>query len=472
MKQLAWLVFATVFVACQNLVGFDEVVDDSVESIQLEESTVNGTSVSMAEVEKIASSFYGGEVKTRVSDRSVETISVINDDSGNPAIYVVNYADDKGFVLISATKNFIPVLAYSDKGHFSVGKSYVDGLDDWMENMEAIIGTVSAYPVDSAYAYKGIWNKYLQTTDTETFGSVNTRSSVYDMEVYAHSCMNQWASEGYSVCRLSEFSSSHPLYERFCSVAQGMTYIDYDYLQHSIVRSKRHDSSSSKDNFVSTAWGQELGFSSQLPTINGQYPKAGCVTIAMAQVMKYHEYPTTFDWDAMPDWSATLQTAKLIRELGDAIHAEYGLDGTPASLENVRNALVSKYGYASTARLISHSSDAVVEELKANRPVIMSGFPETGAGHAWIASGYKHTNYYEDFELMVMPEEYYPGSTFGYITGDSGKDILDTKYFYMNWGWYGADNAFYYDANLYIDRTNGRLCFNKDRRDLIGIQPN
>lgn len=471
MKQLAWLVFATVFVACQNLVGFDEVVDDSVESIQLEESTVNGTSVSMAEVEKIASSFYGGEVKTRVSDRSVETISVINDDSGNPAIYVVNYADDKGFVLISATKNFIPVLAYSDKGHFSVGKSYVDGLDDWMKNMEAVIGTVSAYPVDSAYAYKGIWNKYLQTDGLKKDSPIT--KYVYDpeFEEYVRSCFIQWASEGYSVCSLAEFSGNSQLYQRFCSVAQGMTYIDYDYLQHSIVRSKLHDSSSSKNNFVFTTWDQGNGFNSQLPQIDGKYPWAGCSTIAMAQVMKYHEYPTTFDWDAMPDWSATLQTAKFIRELGDAIHAEYGLDGTPAPLDNVRNALVSKYGYASSARLISHSSDAVVEELKANRPVIMEGFPEEGKGHAWIATGYKHTNYYEDFELMVMPEEYYQGSTFGYITGDSGRDIMDTKYFYMNWGWYGAYNGFYYDGNIRIDMSSEMREYNSRRRDLIGVQP-
>ena len=47
-------------------------------------------------------------------------------------------------------------------------------------------------------------------------------------------------------------------------------------------------------NILSTTWTQESGFNVALPQISGQYPPAGCATIAMAQVMKYNEYPTFF----------------------------------------------------------------------------------------------------------------------------------------------------------------------------------
>lgn len=39
------------------------------------------------------------------------TISTIKDDNGNDAIYVVNFANDCGFVLVSAVKNYYPILA-------------------------------------------------------------------------------------------------------------------------------------------------------------------------------------------------------------------------------------------------------------------------------------------------------------------------------------------------------------------------
>lgn len=53
-------------------------------------------------------------------------------------------------------------------------------------------------------------------------------------------------------------------------------------------------------NILSTTWTQESGFNVALPQISGQYPPAGCATIAMAQVMKYNEYPTFFNWNSMP----------------------------------------------------------------------------------------------------------------------------------------------------------------------------
>ena len=48
------------------------------------------------------------------------TVSTIKDDNGNDAIYVVNFANDGGFVLVSAVKNIQPILAYSNSGYFSL----------------------------------------------------------------------------------------------------------------------------------------------------------------------------------------------------------------------------------------------------------------------------------------------------------------------------------------------------------------
>ena len=142
-------------------------------------------------------------------------------------------------------------------------------------------------------------------------------------------------------------------------------------------------------NILSTTWTQESGFNVALPQISGQYPPAGCATIAMAQVMKYNEYPTFFNWNSMPNSYASSVTAAFIRDVADAINADYALDGTSASLSDVRNALVSKYGYSTTAQVVNHSAARTIGNLRKKQPVIMQGFTDDGkVGHAWVACGY------------------------------------------------------------------------------------
>lgn len=72
--------------------------------------------VTASDIGTVVSEFFGGQ-RTRGVDYDT---SAITDASGNAAIYVVNYKDNQGFLLISATKRYCPVLAYADKGNFDV----------------------------------------------------------------------------------------------------------------------------------------------------------------------------------------------------------------------------------------------------------------------------------------------------------------------------------------------------------------
>ena len=59
-----------------------------------------------------------------------------------------------------------------------------------------------------------------------------------------------------------------------------------------------------KGPLLNTEWYQTGGFNDDLPYIscNGSNFQvyAGCVPIAMAQVMKYYQHPTNYNWSAMP----------------------------------------------------------------------------------------------------------------------------------------------------------------------------
>ena len=295
------------------------------------------------------------------------------------------------------------------------------------------------------------------------------------MKNYIADCCREWKKEGYGYIPFAGARDYLPesIYEQFRAVAEGMTYIEYDYNQHAYLRWKQKGYEEKMGNILSTTWTQESGFNVALPQISGQYPPAGCATIAMAQVMKYNEYPTFFNWNSMPNSYASSVTAAFIRDVADAINADYALDGTSASLSDVRNALVSKYGYSTTAQVVNHSAARTIGNLRKKQPVIMQGFTDDGkVGHAWVACGYHDIDHYTEYELLTMPEEFHPGGTFVFLISDSYTTDFDIRtYFYMNWGWGGSYNGMYLDTNLYLERSDGSFSWNRNRKDIVDIVP-
>lgn len=62
---------------------------------------------------------YADKDKTRATGgKSVKNVVAINDSNGNPAIYAVNF-NEGGYILVSATTKYVPVLAIVDKGEYS-----------------------------------------------------------------------------------------------------------------------------------------------------------------------------------------------------------------------------------------------------------------------------------------------------------------------------------------------------------------
>ena len=68
----------------------------------------------------IAARHSGPGADSRTAGRLPASIDAINDEDGNPLMYVVNYTDNKGFVILSASKEYYPILAESDEGSFDL----------------------------------------------------------------------------------------------------------------------------------------------------------------------------------------------------------------------------------------------------------------------------------------------------------------------------------------------------------------
>lgn len=207
----------------------------------------------------------------------------------------------------------------------------------------------------------------------------------------------------------------------------------------------------SLDPMIKTHWNQDYPYNNLSPWLSEDMQGyTGCVATAMAQVMKYHEWPergtgshtytdpycgqtlsanfgeTTYRWDLMPndyDGSWTDEqieaVATLMAHCGVAVEMMYQPDGSGAYSGDVPGALVNYFGYAKD--IIHRDRDyytqsewieMVKAELDAARPVYYSG-QSTGGGHAFVIDGY-NTN----------------------------------GYFHVNWGWGSLSDGYYQLATL------------------------
>lgn len=197
---------------------------------------------------------------------------------------------------------------------------------------------------------------------------------------------------------------------------------------------------------LTSTWSQGYGYNAYCPTYEGQNVVVGCVATAMAQIMRYHGYPThgfgsksyvhnyygmlsadffnaTYDFSLMPDevtWessSAEIDATSLFcYHCGVSVSMEYENPGHPsgsgAFMNKVAKAL-EYFGYYD-AELRYPDEDSVwkarlCNELDHGRPILYSGASGSAGAHAFVCDGY----------------------------GNGG------EMFHFNWGWGGYGDGFY-----------------------------
>ena len=109
-KNVSMLLFGAMFflVACQND-AVQEVVDNHTPTEIAGVKAAYTTKVSVDDAKRVAGLFNGAGGESRAL-KVIKEIKVVEDVNGTPTMYVVNFANNQGFVLVSATRNFLPVL--------------------------------------------------------------------------------------------------------------------------------------------------------------------------------------------------------------------------------------------------------------------------------------------------------------------------------------------------------------------------
>lgn len=176
---------------------------------------------------------------------------------------------------------------------------------------------------------------------------------------------------------------------------------------------------------LTSKWHQGCLYNSLCPTGQGpcEHFEAGCVAVAMGQIMHYWNYPATgwgshsynnsgatlsadfgntqYDWDHMPDSltdnssEAEIEAiATLLYHCGVSVDMKYKANGSTAKSADVPNAMIRYFDYSRRIHREKKSDYSDEEwvsmlknELDQQRPLLYSG-SSSNVGHAFVCDGY------------------------------------------------------------------------------------
>lgn len=315
---------------------------------------------------------------------------------------MVNFANNRGFLFVSADSGMRPLLAYVEKGEFT-GNDLPGGTQLWIKKTIDNVELVRKGKVNNWKSAMAAWRAY--------FNSMTPFS-------------NNKATNNVKRINVLPPNESDP-----CIADPNYT----------------STTQTSVGPLLPIQWGQTDTYNdlfadmSCTTSFNGR-PPTGCVATAMAQVIRYWQFPTVYNYLSMPTDHGNLEVQTLMMNVGTSINMNYACSGSApptesyflgnltntSTSERVASSLVNNFGYSSSNFKFydQSSSDYMTakNEVANNRPVILTGYPNTdfwqnpsGAGHSWVMDGYLETTY------IYCQNGSSAGSTY--------------LWFHMNWGW-------------------------------------
>ena len=190
-------------------------------------------------------------------------------------------------------------------------------------------------------------------------------------------------------------------------------------------------SGSNIEPMLTTTWNQSTPYNNMCPQVNGSYTPTGCTATAVAQIMKFHDWPDKpsksftwynnvtgenetvntsshkYDWENMLDSYRGEYTtteadavALLMSDVGKAMNSNYALGGTGSTPQYASQALVNFFKYSPdiiVAKREEYTNEEYMElirsNLEARQPLMYAGHGQDYAsGHAFVCDGINENN--------------------------------------------------------------------------------
>lgn len=339
---------------------------------------------------------------TKSGENMIEVIPILNND-GDTLIYAISFPDKEGYELISHYKSYFPIVADV------IGCDFNDSLDSKNIVLSHYIKEIEKYRLsisDSLKAIMSLWEQYEDRNYDHDRETIITRSEGNLLSLVSQS-IQEWENEGYVVCELAEDIDGLPdnIYEYFLDVAESIANPDYDYLHNSFVLYKNYYSGiGSVSPLIQTRWSRYSPFNTEMPysSMTQSNYEVSPAAVALAQIMHFYSYPTSYSWNNMPLTSSSNDINTLLRSLSDQMSTTYAY-----SNENncnvsytLRSGLINSI-YANGYQYNS-SSTSLTQSISNGHPVIMHGDQDWYYPTYWICDGFNNYQLQRTYYLMVL----------------------------------------------------------------------
>ena len=423
MKKLLsfYLLFIASFLFFLTSCKDDEIMNLSADKHEI--SDYHGTHYLPYEqaLEKALYAIYGDKqtraqnIRVKEHHEYVAHKATYNDgDSIDVRFHVINFDNNAGFALVSADNRTTPIYAFSNTGSLDLENAIKNtGIKEFMDGAAKLFreelrgnpgGGLIPIPIDSVPDFM-----------------LSPIVSYNNVDCYAYSTHSTFESP---ILTNTEWNQCHP-YNAACPYVEN----------------------------------PKIGY-------NGK-AAAGCATIATAQIIAYHQYPSsfngiTFDWNAItavPYYNpycnltpAAESIAQFVYQVAVSLNVVFGVTSSCSTLDTYNT--LQSWGYA-TSQISEFNIQNIKSSLINGWPVYCRGESST-VGHAWVIDSYRKnthkTTYYEVAPPHVI----------------AGIQASDTYYYHCNWGWGGTYNGYFYGGAF---NTNVGS-FNNDNQIIYNIHPN
>lgn len=394
------------------------------------------------------------------SPREIQEVIPIFGNHGVPNMYAVNFEGGKGFLLVSATKKMIPILADVERGSYC--DLFEGAVSLLIQEYNETIDYYRAQPKDTLGKIENFWHPY----EKEQNSCFHTKS----LSSFITSSIAQWESEGYVVYDLASGapeSLPSEVFNDWYETAESVANSNYDFRTNSFILRHRESPIIQTGPFLTTSWNQETPYSNSIPSYGFTTQYLGCAVVALSQILNYFEWPQTYNWSSFPDYlsnstSGSTPLSDFMYNVGCVLGIDYSSGDYGCSIDVVKLKLQNYYDY--TCNLVQHNPTTVFNNIVNNRVVYMRGHSNYngGSNHAWVCDGTKSHTLTETYELKVisdfeplefvspcLPYEISEGSLLFHMVMGTNDGQYD--------GWYSDVMP----VNLH----------NYERRDIVNIQP-
>lgn len=402
----------------------DDILPDSITPSE-EQSTFVTPEMALEEVENFlkeisveSRAYTGKKIANIYSTQDISNTRTDDNQEPEPFVYVVNFENEEGYAIVAGDTRVPPILAVVDSGSLEQGE-VVDnpGMIMMLSNIETDYRMTLGLPVE------------------DMDGNMVSPIGVAEDGSYVYPAMTN-----------VEITPAPGL---------GTTYT-YGPWDEFIYRG----------TIIDCTWGQSsLPFNLLTFTDGGQRAPAGCVAVAVAQIMYFWGYNCTyngwyFDWEIMrqyqhgdgPDTPAYDMIAELMYVLGlpENLDMDYDVSGSGAYDSAVPRTF-ENFGYVSGGSNQSYNFSELRDAAQ-YRPIYVSGCSKKIVTKTIILGiTVNTTTTYDNGHAWVIDQVMTRGrNKYTYIEGyrQPGAERDYQTLVHCNFGWSGADNGYYYSAKF------------------------